>query len=108
VGEVASVGAEEDAGGGFEVDADFGALLGHAFAGTEVEGDAFPAPVVDEEFDGGEGFGLGIGGDAFFLAIAVGVLAVDLGGLVLAADGAAGDFVGGEGLDGAEDFVPWR
>ena len=50
VGDLASVGGEEDAGGGFEVDANFRAGLGHALAAAEVEGHAFPAPVIDAEF----------------------------------------------------------
>src|SRR5271170_4350595 len=38
---------------------DLSAALGEALAGAEVEGDAGPAPVVDQEASGDEGFGAG-------------------------------------------------
>ena len=36
------------------------AVLGHALAGAQIEGDAVPAPVVDEGPQGNEGLGVGV------------------------------------------------
>ena len=57
-----------------------GDALGEALADAAVEGDAGPAPVVDLEFGGGVGLDVGLGVDAILLAVADGVLAVDLAG----------------------------
>ncbi len=44
---------------------ELGAGGGEIFAGADVEGDAVPAPGLDVEAEGGEGFDGGVGGDAF-------------------------------------------
>ena len=104
-GVFAGAAVEEDVRRFAEVDADFGGLFGELFADAEVEGDAFPAPVVDVDADGGVGLGHGVRGDAVFFAVAWDGFAAGGAGGVLSADDIAGD-VGGvfEGAEGFEDL----
>ena len=59
---------------------------GQTLAGAEVKGNVGPAPVIDQQLHGDEGFGLGIrrnarlraiGGHAFSAADALAILAAD-------------------------------
>jgi hypothetical protein len=60
-----------------EADRDHRGLARHALAGAQVERHPAPAPVVDIELGGDEGFGDGIRLDVFFLLVARHGLAVD-------------------------------
>src|SRR4029077_21040149 len=82
----------------------FSSALGEALAGAEVEGNAGPAPVVYEKFQGDEGFGVGLGIDVGFVAVASELLAVHFARAVLAANRVGEDFLGSEGLNGVQDF----
>ena len=73
-----------------ELDTHLGGRDRQVLSGTDVNGNALPAPVVDEDTDGGKGLGLAIGGHSRFLEIP----------LELTAD----DIVGGDGADGAEEL----
>ena len=95
---------EEDAGGVFEDERDFGASLGEPFAAAEIEGDSGPAPVVDVEAEGYIGLDIRLGGDVFFLAVADDILSVDVAGSILASDDAAFEVLRGKGADRLEDF----
>jgi hypothetical protein len=69
------------------LDDDLRDLRGQALAGTQVEGDALPAPVVHEEFQGDVGLCGGFGGHIRLPAVSPDLTAFDRAGTVLAADG---------------------
>src|ERR1700719_1890474 len=96
--------AEKDEGSAAELDNDFSGAFGEAFAGAEIKGNAGPTPVVHQKLQGDESFGIGLGIDVGFLAIAREVLAVYITGAVLAANRVGEDFLGGERLNGVKDF----
>ena len=97
-------GGKEDAGRALEDDVDFGERGGEGLAGAEVKGDAVPAPVVDLEAGGDEGFGHGIVRDFFFLAVGGDGLVVDEAAAVLGADGVLLEEIERRGGDRAQDF----
>ncbi len=78
-------GVEEDSWGAFEMDGDFPAVLGHAFANPHIKRDAGPAPVVDLEFHRNKGFCLRLRVDAFLVAVGGGRFPHDIAGDVLSA-----------------------
>lgn len=87
------------------MDGDFGGFFGELFADAHVEGDALPAPGVDEESECDVGFGVGVWVDAVFLAVADAFDAVDAACDVLGADDVVGDFVDVvPAAEGADDF----
>ena len=98
-------GGEGDLGWAFEVDGDFGGFFGELFADANVEGDALPAPGVDEETECDVGFGLRFRIDSVFLAVARAGDAIDGAGGVLSADDVLADGIGAdEWSKGADDF----
>ena len=98
-------GGEGDLGGAFEVDGDFGGLFGELFADANVEGDALPAPGVDEETECDVSFGLGFRIDAVFLSVAGAGDAIDGTAGVLGANDVLADGVwANEGAEGADDL----
>src|SRR6185437_3431941 len=88
----------------FELDHDHGRLPGHIFSGSEEEGNALPAIVVDEEFGGDQGLGVGIFGDLLFVAIGGPVLAMDLTSGILSAYNVLEDLFGSERTDTLKHF----
>ena len=64
---------------------DLGHLARQPLSGTQVERNAGPAPVLDEELDGGKGLGVRIGRDVGLLAVALYGFAVDRSRTVLPA-----------------------
>ncbi len=69
-----------------ELNHDFRSAFGEALSGAEIERDTGPAPIVDEDAHGDEGFGARCRADAGLLAIAGKFFAVELAGRVLAAN----------------------
>src|SRR6185437_3144602 len=88
----------------FELDHDHRRLTGHIFSGAEEEGNAFPAIVVDEEFGGDEGLGVGIFGDLLLVAIGGPGFAMDLTGGILRAYNVLEDLFGGKRTDTLKHF----
>ncbi len=60
-----------------------------ALPGAEIEGDARPAPVLDQDLQRGERLGLGSGGDARLVAVGGDLPSVEQAGTVLPADAVA-------------------
>src|ERR1700676_1237383 len=95
---------EKNKGSAAKLHDDFGGALREALAGAEVEGNARPAPVVDQKFQGNEGLGVGLRIDVGFFAVARELFAVHFTRAVLAANRVGEDFFGAERLDGVKDF----
>src|SRR2546425_11192662 len=62
--------AEDDVRSAAELDHDLRAALGETLAGSNIKGDAVPAPVVDQKFAGDKGFGFGSGIHVGLFAVA--------------------------------------
>src|SRR5579885_1839373 len=90
----------EQVGDALELDGDFGAASRETFAVAQVEGDASPAPVLNEEFEGDVGLRRRIGRHAFFLLVARHLLFINYPGSVLAAHRVLLDLFRGETWDG--------
>ncbi len=69
--------AEKNEGGAAKLDDDLGHALGKTFAGSKIERDAGPAPVVDLQFQRDKGFCIRIGSHVGLAAIADHALAID-------------------------------
>src|SRR5208282_518849 len=76
----------------------------HTLAGSQVEGNVGPAPVVDQQFHGDEGLGARIRGDIGLGPVGGDALAVFGALAILAAHAAAEDVFIAGGLDGVENF----
>ncbi len=74
------------------------------WAGTQIERNSRPAPVVDQEAHGDEGFGARVRRHAILGAVGGHTLAVHDAFAVLPADGFAEYVLVAEGLDGMQDF----
>ena len=85
--EAARLAGEERPRGTAEVDRDLRNTTRQPLAGTNIERDPLPAPVVDREAQGSVGLGRGTGGDALFLEVTRHRLARDEAGGVLGARG---------------------
>ena len=96
--------AEQNKRRAAELNHDLRGLNRKMLSGAQVEGNVRPAPVVDGELHGDEGFGAGIGGNVGLVAISGHVMRVFDAGPVLAADGAVKNFLGRDGLDGVQNF----
>ena len=85
-----------------EGDGDLGIALRHAFSRAQIDRHTGPAPVVDLATDRDEG--LGIGGVAEFIGIALDALAIDLAGAVLAPHGETLDIRPDDGAQRLQDL----
>src|ERR1700751_210222 len=83
---------------------DFGGPPVKAFPGTQVEGDARPAPIVDQDLSGDEGLRARGGADTRFGAVSRGCFAVDRTSSVLAAHDRLRDHDEVERADGLQDL----
>src|SRR5258707_10070199 len=72
-------------GGALELDCDFSAAFGEAFAGANVERNIGPTPVLDEEFQRDIGFRYRVGCNSLLISITNHGLSVDHPGYVLSA-----------------------
>ncbi len=75
-----------------------------ALSGAQIERDARPAPVVDLQLHGDEGFRVGFGRDVGLAAIAVYRRTADCAGTVLAANHRREHIFGAQRLDGVQYF----
>ena len=100
----AGIGVEQNLGYSFKMDVDFGDSDRQAFSGAEIKRNTGPAPIVDEDLQGGESFGEGILGDALFLEIAADVLSVNLTGGILGPSHVITDAFAGHRPEGLEEF----
>ena len=96
--------AEEHEGRTPELNHDMRIAAGQAFAGAQVEWNSRPAPVVDQESHGDEGFRARIRRHSFFGAVGGHTLVVHDAFSVLAADDFAEHILIAEGLDGMQNF----
>src|ERR1700687_1923755 len=96
--------AEENERSATELNDDFGGAPLEALAGAEIERHAGPAPVVNLQLHGDEGFGVGVWRDVGLAAIAHDWNSVDSAGTVLPANHAGEHVFGTERLDGMQDF----
>src|ERR1700694_813096 len=87
-----------------ELGGDFGAGLGQAFAGANVERHICPAPVLNEQLQRYVGFRRRVGRNAFFLFIAWSRLSVNYAGGVLRARDVGCNLLWSERWDGAHNF----
>src|SRR5262249_47023495 len=78
--------AENDVRRALELDDDLGVALVKPLAGPQIKGHTGPAPVIDQDLHGHEGFGARFGTDALLLSVAGNGFAVDVAGGVLAAN----------------------
>src|SRR6202011_3691624 len=83
---------------------DFGGALLEALAGAKIEGNSGPAPVVDLQLEGDEGFGVGVRSHVGLAAVTNHRLAANGAGAVLAANHTGEHVFGTERLHSVQDF----
>src|SRR5229473_2303454 len=94
--------AKNDVGRAAELDHDLRAAFSEALAGSNVEGDAGPAPVVDQKFARDKSLGLGCRIHAGFFAVAQRRLIPEFSGSILPANHRLRDHFQIEGADGLQ------
>src|SRR5215469_9222018 len=96
--------AEQHKRGTPELDHNFGRTLSQALTGAEVKGNSSPTPIVDEQFQGNEGFGIGVRGHIGLMPIANDTLAIDNAFAVLPADHVLQDILWTQELNSVKNF----
>src|SRR6266436_1998835 len=96
--------AENDVRGTTELDHDFRGALGKALAGSKIERNAGPSPIVDQQFGGNKGFGPGAGVDIGLLPVAEDGLVAYFSWRTLAANDVLRHHLQIEGTDRLQDF----
>src|SRR6267378_4660365 len=96
--------AENDVRRAPELDHDFRGALGKALAGSKIERNTGPSPIVDQQFGGNKGLGPGGGVDAGLLAVAGHGLVADFSGRILAANDVLRHHSQIEGADRLQDL----
>src|SRR3954469_10581747 len=95
---------KQDERGFFEFDDDGRIFCRHTLAGTDIDGNVGPSPIVETELEGDKSLGVRVRSDLLLRAIFWNSFAADLAFSVLPADGKMENFLGRERLDRRQDL----